>query len=283
MASDSGAYCIERQHPNELPLGLCEAQMSRAVVSVATTEQYRRGLRRLAEKLPELGAIGATEQHCRAVTRQLTDGLPPGWPTHEEKPYAFKSYALHAASKIFDCLVWCDASVVPIRSLEPLWERIERYGYWMSRSGWNNYQWTADSAYPDLFPIQTEISSIDWRALNHKIPHVVAGAFGLNVRHELGRAFLDEYYRLASTTRAFCGPWINANRPEYAGMPHTARLAPCGPPDVLGHRHDASCASVIAWRLGFELTEPPDIFSYGKASEPQDERTILLADGSIFA
>jgi len=49
---------------------------------------------------------------------------------------------------------------------------------------------------------------------------------------------------------------------------------------VRGHRHDQTAASVIAWRLGFELTNPPNIFAYGRAGEAHDERTILLADGS---
>jgi hypothetical protein len=37
---------------------------------------------------------------------------------------------------------------------------------------------------------------------------------------------------------------------------------------------------VIAWRLGFELTKPPEIFAYGKLGDPVDERTILIADGA---
>jgi len=29
-----------------------------------------------------------------------------------------------------------------------------------------------------------------------------------------------------------------------------------------------------------KLTDPPDIFAYGRAGEAHDERAILLADGS---
>lgn len=250
----------------------------RIVVNVATTEHYIKGQKRLEQALGDQG-------------EQLLywDILPSKWRSHEEFPYAFKGFALKDAATHFDLLLWCDSCILPVKSLEPLWERIERDGYWMSRNGFSNYEWTADSAYPDLF--HEEIMNLaaedagkpsieTLRDLNRTIPHVVATAFGLNVKHPAGKAFLDEYYRLASETRAFCGPWINRNQVEAMFMKETARVAPCGPPDVLGHRHDQSCASVIAWRLGFELTSPPEIFAYGKAGDAFDERTILVADGS---
>jgi hypothetical protein len=213
------------------------------------------------------------------------NGLPGEWPSHQDKPYAFKAYALKDVVDHYyhDLLLWADSSILPIRSLEPLWERIERDGYWFSRNGWNNYEWTADSAYPDLFPSEgwgrTDLIEAlqplpHARTLNRTIPHVVATTFGINVRHPKGRAFLDEYYRLASETRAFCGPWINSNQPGIiANPPH---CSPCGPAGVRGHRHDQTAASVIAWRLGFELTDPPNIFAY-KGGETAD--TILVADG----
>lgn len=229
--------------------------MTRAVVNVATG-RFVKGQERLRSALPKFA--GSCE------LRFWNGGMPRLSPPHESIPYAFKAFALRDAMFLgADLLLWCDASILPVRSLEPLWERIERDGYWFSKNGWSNYQWTADSAYAELMPGPIG------RNVNKQIPHVVATAFGLNVRHPKGKAFLDEYYRLASETRAFCGPWKNT--PE----------TPCGPPDVLGHRHDQTAASVIAWRLGMELTSPPDIFAYAnpEGSLP-DERTILVADGN---
>ncbi len=153
----------------------------------------------------------------------------------------------------------------------------------MSRNGYSNYEWTADSAYSDLFPdTGTMIAKTldDLRKVNRRIPHVVATTFGLNVRHPKGKAFLNEYYRLASETRAFCGPWTNSNAHPDTDVGGPPRVAPCGPSDVRGHRHDQTAASVIAMGLGFQLTDPPDIFAYGRADEQHDPRTILIADGS---
>jgi hypothetical protein len=201
------------------------------------------------------------------VSKLFWNGLDQQWPSHQEKPYAFKAYALKTVdySLAFDTLLWADSCILPVADMEPLWQKIETDGYWIARNGWNNYQWTADSAYPDLF--------FDWdepyaRQLNREIPHVVATSFGISLKHAIGREFLAEYYRLASDTNAFCGPWTNT--------PNT----PCGPPDVIGHRHDQTAASVIAWRLGMRLTDCPEIFAYGKQGDQHDPRTILIADGS---
>lgn len=240
--------------------------MSRAVVSVATTDHYCRGQARLRSALEAVNQDYETWQHEAA-----------GWPMHRDKPYAMKAYALKAAvARGHETLLWCDSCIVPVKPLGPLWERIERDGYWMSANGFSNAEWTAESAYTSLLPLLGLEAAV---RLNRTIPHVVATAFGISLKHELGRAFLEEYFRLASETRAFCGPWINSNAPG-ARRADGVRCAPCGPPDVRGHRHDQAAASVIAWRLGFQLTSAPDIFAYGKLGDALDERTVLLADGS---
>jgi hypothetical protein len=232
----------------------------RAVVNVVVGDnRYLAGQDRLVESVGRIG------------THVWTNSLPAGCPRHEDIPYAIKAYALReVAARGATTLLWCDASVVAIRPLAPLWERIERDGYWFSRNcTWMNYTWTADAAYHELFEGLDCIES--GRQLNRTIPHVIATAFGISTAHPIGAAFLAEYFRYASQTRAFCGPW--ANGPAHHDNP---RQAPCGPPDVLGHRHDQTCASVIAWRLGMQLTDMPDIMAI-KGSET--EKTVLLLDG----
>jgi hypothetical protein len=268
--------------------------MTRAVFNVATGP-YVRGQKRLAEALKKFGGFG---EHFIS----WADQLPPNSPPHtarsrnekhphvsgsyvppdiwyEANPYAFKAYALQSAYTHRarpTTLLWCDASIVPIAPLEPLWERIERDGYWFSDNGWSNAQWTADSAYPALFPACFMPGCSEcWdeaRAANAKIKHVVATAFGISLDHDKGRDFLAQYIRMADAG-AFKGPWWNSNRMENVGK---AGAAPCGPPTTLGHRHDQTAASVIAWRLEMKLTAPPDVFAYRGGEK---ENTILVADG----
>lgn len=262
--------------------------MSRAIVNVATTDYTRRGQNRLREAL----LIHSPESWLA-----LHEQLPSGSPSHQLVPYAFKVYALEATRRAarLDSLLWCDSCILPVRSLEPAWEKIERDGYLLMNNGFSNYEWTADSAYPELFrdhegnrfDIGNQHCMNAARQMNRKIPHVVGGFFGLSMKHEIGRAFLAELYRLASETRAFCGPWSNWNHEynedtnafvgaEWKGQ-HTY---PCGPPDVRGHRHDQSAMSVIAWRLGMVLTDCPQYLIYGKAEDSVDPRTCVVADGS---
>lgn len=237
----------------------------KCIVNVATGEHYRKGQQRL---------VAEAQRHATDCTTMCWKEIPETWPSHKDKPYAFKSYALkYAAEHGKDQLLWADACIVPVRSLEPIWEIAAKYGAWIGRNGYRNSEWTADSAYPDLFPV-TDID--DARAINRNIEHVVATAFALDLRHPTGRHILQEYYRLASETRAFCGPWINAAGAGHA-QGSAERCYPCGPLDVRGSRHDQTALSVIAWRAGVPLTSPPWGFAY-KGGET--EETILVADGN---
>lgn len=109
--------------------------MNRCVVNVATG-RYVGGQIRLHE------SIGYT------AFLHWSDRMPPGSPPHDEVPYAFKAHALeHARQAGWDLVLWADASIVAIRPLDPLLEKIERDGYWISDNGYLNHEWTARSAY----------------------------------------------------------------------------------------------------------------------------------------
>lgn len=246
--------------------------MRRMVVNVATGS-YLAGQERLTEALASLG-----EDYLI-----FRDVMPPGSPSHQETPYAFKAWALEAArEKGGTMLLWADASIVPIRSIDPIWEYAREHGVWLADNGWKNSQWTCDAALQDLFDLNGEIRpSYDneaqitaARGLNRTIQHVVATAFALDLNHRNGALFFHEYLRLAQTS-AFKGPWWNSNgeRPDYASK---VGARACGPPECLGHRHDQSCASVIAWRLGIPLTQSPRFFTY---DGQQTSETILIAKG----
>lgn len=172
------------------------------------------------------------------------DKLPRFSPPQDDTPYAFKAFAMACAEDHHDVLLWCDASVVPIRPLAPLWKLIETQGYWFSENlphgttdrAWTCGEWTADSALEPLGITREEA---------FEIPHVIGTAFGLDMRHRIAQDFLAEYLRLAREGTAFRGPWTNAG------------FRASQDPRVLGHRHDQTAASVIAWRLGMRLTTPP--------------------------
>lgn len=216
--------------------------MTRCVVNVATGH-YVVGQTRLLRALSD-------------PWLRWADQMPPGSPTHREVPYAFKAHALVEAQRQgAELVLWADSCIVPIRSMDPLWDLIERQGYWFSRNGYPNGEWCSDAALPLLGVTREQAFQVE---------HVVATTFGLNLRSEIGASFLAEYFRLAQNG-SFCGPWTNENGQASAD------------PRVKGHRHDQSAASVIAHRLGMELTNPPQWFAYRGGER---KSTVLVADGA---
>lgn len=208
--------------------------MNRCIVNVAT-QRFVPGQNRLRKAFDEAVLV-------------WTNTYPPGSPQHHEMPYAFKAWALRAARDVgYDLVLWADSCIVPHGDIEPLWERIEERGYWISNNGFMNNEWTCKDAYPLLGVTEEE---------NKRIPHVVATTFGLNLKSDIGRKAFNEYFRLAQNG-SFRGPWTGG-----VGVQH---------------RHDQSALSVIAYRLGMELTDPPAWFSYrgGETAE-----TRLIADGA---
>lgn len=219
--------------------------MTPVIINVATGP-YVRGQRRLRASIPQDADFLA-----------WTDQLAPGSPPHGRVPYAFKAHAIQEARRRgYELILWADASVHVIAPLAPLWAQVECDGYWIGRNGWINGEWTCDAAYRDLGVTREE---------NWQIQHVVATAFALDLRHEIARQCADEYFRLAQT-RAFCGPWTNDR----------GQASP-GNPSVRGHRHDQTALSVIAWRLGMRLTDPPRILAYRPGATAE---TILEVDGA---
>jgi hypothetical protein len=207
----------------------------RAVVSVATGPRYCVMQDRLNQMLDPA--------EYRVFWREA---LPPDCPTNEDVPYGFKVWAIKRAVELKAPMVlWLDSSIVPLRPLSSLWKLIEKQGYWFSENlpqgrldlpCWNCGEWTCDSALGPLGITREEAFTI---------PQVIATAFGLDFRRQIARDFFDEYLRLAVERTAFQGPWYNRDGSASAD------------PRVLGHRHDQTVASVLAWRLGMKLTLPP--------------------------
>jgi hypothetical protein len=230
---------------------------SRCVVNVATGA-YVHGQRRLL--------LSLADQGYRGKTRMWSNCLPARCPQHADRPYAFKAFAVGEALRYFD-QDWA-----------------AEHGVWICPcpTPYSNYEWTADSAYCSLFPnvpILTEA-----RLVNREIPHLWAAAFAVDLTREPGRRFWSEYYHLAASTCAFVGPWENAAYPDCSSWGEPAfrstdgkRCAICGPPDVRGHRHDQTAASVIAWRLGIPLAPRGQLQYKGH----EGDNTILIADGNF--
>ncbi len=219
---------------------------ARAITTVAMGENRHHPGTSFSDRL-ERWRTGFLQYGEGAHVEAFTE-LPPGSPEHADVPYAFKAYAIQAMLRQgFTSILWADSSTIAVRSLSPLWEQVESQGYWMADNWWFNCgEWTCDAALPLLGITREEAFSI---------PQLAASAFALDFRNSLVVAFFSGYMRLARNG-AFQGPWTNEQlqaSPDFR---------------VLGHRHDQTAMSVMAWRLGMQLTPQPHVFSDNHGDSP---------------
>lgn len=178
-----------------------------------------------------------------------TEELPDHCPPHQERPYAFKAFAMEAARDLgYTLLVWLDASMVLRKRIDPILDYARGHGAWFSRNGYRNSEWTNLARLADLQVTAEE---------NHQIEHVVGGAFAVDLTHPKGLAFYNAYLNLARNTQAFVGPWVGGIGVQ--------------------HRHDQTASSVLCHKLEIPITNPPEYFAYAGS---ETDKTILVADGS---
>jgi len=148
-------------------------------------------------------------------------------PTHSEHPYAFKVKAFQKAINYgYENVLWCDSSINPVKNPSPIFEYIEKNGHMFFWDGWNCGQWTNDRMLK-YFNITRE------EAFN--IPQIYACFIGLNLKNKTSLKFLEEWEKAIPY---FSGSWTNKNKTESNDE------------TCLGHRHDQSAASIIAYNLG---------------------------------
>jgi hypothetical protein len=165
-------------------------------------------------------------------------GIANSFLSHTLFPYGFKVEAMRKASLDHNAstLLWCDASVYATGkgSLAPVFEHIERDGYYLQNQGWNNAQWCHDKALEAFGFTRDEAE---------KQCQVLGGFWGVSLSHKMGRFLLSEIER---HQYLFFGAWNNNARTESADS------------RCLGHRHDQSVMSLLAAKHQLKTFLPED-------------------------
>lgn len=235
--------------------------MSRCVVDVAAGNWYPRGQARLHETLRRVDYDGDV--------LFWTDETPPGCPSHDESPYAFKAHALAMARhRGYGTTVWADASTWFLRHPAPLFERIERDGYYLWQNPLETFGECAADRTVEMLGIGREES--------FGIPSAVTTMFGLDLRSRVGGEILDAFLD-AARRGVFGAPWINdpLGAPWRPGMRAAFGSAD---PRVKCCRHDQAAMSGIAHLMGLELDDrvPARLVAY--PSTPHAETVVALAE-----
>lgn len=205
--------------------------MSRCIVNVST-EKYWKGQERLLKSIwnnsPNIpSASGRYELDVQA-------------PLHKDFMYAFKPYVFnHLCELEHSVILWLDASMYVLKDLTPIFEQIERDGYFFQDSGWTNERWTPPH-------VKEYFGTNEGGMLS-------SGVLGLDMSSEIGRTFFEQWMQ-ASNDGMFNG-------------------------DYQTSRHDQTCASLIAYKLGMKLIDNNTFWTYGKAEGVYPDNILIVADG----
>lgn len=159
---------------------------------------------------PQNRLMNSLGEHPRLMFTEL----PPGSPSHQDSPYEFKIHAIHKAMEIDPIVLWADSSMYLKGDLSKIEDIIKTDGYYMEEAG--HYVGTWCNPHTRQY--------FDLTDDENKYLMFSAGLLGLNRDTQVAQEFLRQW-ELSAKAGCFSGDWAN-------------------------HRHDMTCASIIASRLG---------------------------------
>ncbi|OGN63651.1 MAG: hypothetical protein A3E80_02655 [Chlamydiae bacterium RIFCSPHIGHO2_12_FULL_49_9] len=135
-----------------------------------------------------------------------------GWPDVEggslklaHVPYSFKPCFLRELKRLgYELVLWLDASIRPLQPLDPIFARIESDGYLFYPVGLTLEKYCTKEAINALGESSEKASEIH---------SVMAGIFGINLRHPIGEEIASRWYEAASRETPFFSP-----RPEQNAL-----------------------------------------------------------------
>lgn len=165
-----------------------------------------------------------------------------GAPLHTDNPYAFKIYCIeHVRALGYDQILWIDSSLVRVNGTKPIWDVINKQGYFMNNSGWTVGRWCNEQALA-YFNLTRENADL--------IPMFHGGFFGLDFTNKKAVKYFTQL-KQAMLDGIFKGSWDD-------------------------HRHDMTCGGVIAFRNKMKLLRGDEWLSYAADGEQPKNETIIF-------
>jgi predicted RNase H-like HicB family nuclease len=188
----------------------------RAIVNLAT-QHYWPGQDRLKNSIPKGYEVFTFQNEIQVHA-----------PKHKDNPYAFKIYAFEEVRKFgFEQILWLDASVYAVKNPAPVFDWIDKYGYFMEESGHFVGQWCNNQTLSFFGITRQEAMSMSMFS---------AGFTGIDFTNKTGVAFFSRW-KNAMLNGMFKGSWSD-------------------------HRHDMTCGSVIANQMGLQYSKGGTYFAY---------------------
>lgn len=157
-----------------------------------------------------------------------------GSPTQKEDPYAFKLYAIEAVRKRgHDIVLWCDSVLQLTQPLDSLLQEIKDVGIYLPCDGTPCGRFANDKSIAYYNVTRDEAM---------KIKTIWACFMGFDFRNPRTTIFFDKW-KEALTVGLFRGKHTNTDHSESMDE------------RCVGHRHDQTCAELIAHTYGFPLSK----------------------------
>lgn len=203
-----------------------------------STNQYILGQRRLHKSIQDTQKI-----KWSAYMFERYDQIDS--PTHQQSPYQFKIHAIEKAMEIDPIVLWMDSSMVVVGNLLPIEDIIKNDGYFTEEAGHYVGRWTNDHT-RKYFNLTKE----EAKQGEGGITMFSAGLLGLDFNNRLAKEFFNQW-KASALAGCFRGDWSD-------------------------HRHDMTCASIIATRLGMKYQSGGTYMAYiGPGySKPKDSVVI---------
>lgn len=224
----------------------------RFIVNVGVGMWYPKGSMRLNSSLINIGYSGK---------RQIYAGyLPNDCPKHTDRNYGFKAFALKDAVEAgATSLLWCDSSIYVVKSPDPIFNIIERQGYYFIDNG-NSCAQTATDKCLENFGISRDEAE--------KIPEITTCVFGFSMLHKQGKEFYEQFLYHESIGS------FNGGRDHRDEDSTDPRFWFC--------RHDQTVASLIAGMTEMSnINKYSDHVVYAKDVNTIPESVSLINDGHV--
>lgn len=174
---------------------------------------------------------------------------PQGWRTHQESPYEFKINAIEKAFEQDDIVLWVDSSMYLKGDLSKIETIIKTDGYFMEEAGHYCGRWTNAKAREYFNVTEEEMKQETGGFLMFS-----AGLLGLNLKSELAMEWFYKW-RQSALAGCFSGSWED-------------------------HRHDMTCGSIIAQRLGMKYQRGGSHLSYvGPGYSAPESGSVFYCQG----
>lgn len=155
-------------------------------------------------------------------------------PIQSRNPYAFKVHAIEAVRAAgYDIIIWSDSINRLKKPIEPILNRMKEVGVYLPADGWKVGEWANDKSLEYFGVTRDAVMNIE---------SCYACVLGFDFRNPITQEFFRLWKR-ACEDGIFCGMWTNTNNTESQD------------PRCRGHRHDQTCADLIAYKLGVPKSE----------------------------